>query len=113
MNVGSLRPCPPAGCWLWLVQEWGTALLSGMVRSGGCGQRWCPASLKLLQCAIFRTAESGAGVKVGKEGRAAHTRVNSHFSDRVRAGLLFGCRGETPGEGKAAAGVARTQSSSG
>lgn len=98
-------PAPPVGCWLWLVQERGTALLSGMVRSGGCGRRWFPASLQLLQCAISRTAESGAGVKVGKEGRAPHTRVNSHFSAGVRAGLLFGCCGETPGEGSPAAEV--------
>lgn len=29
MNVGPLSPCPAVGCWLWLVQEWGAALLPG------------------------------------------------------------------------------------
>lgn len=61
MKVGPPRPYPARGVLAVAAAGMGYCLLSpGVARSGG-GARWCfPVSLQLLQCAIFRPAESGA-----------------------------------------------------
>lgn len=100
MNVRPPRPCPARG----------------MLAVAGAGERYCRppcgwsglgvtrsgVSPRRYSCcnAPFSVAQSLAlAVRVGKECRAPHTTVNSHFSDRGRVSLLSGRCGKKPSEG--------------
>lgn len=79
----------------------------GMVRSGGGARLWFPASPQLLQCAIFRPAESSAENQSWQGGVELPTPESTHISLTEGCLLSRGCD-ETPAKGTLRLEVDRT-----
>lgn len=77
----------------------------GVARSWGRARWRFPASLQLLQCAIFRPAESGAGGESWQGVQPPNQSTHISLTDGGGVRLLSRGCGETPGRGNAAAEV--------
>lgn len=72
-------PDPHVGCQLCLLWEWSAVPLPGMAQFGGGGRWWFSASPQLLQCAIFRRAESGGEGESWPGGVELSTPESTHI----------------------------------